>query len=1096
MSARFWWRLLGTGLKSLLLLISLALALLLTPAGGRWLLMNGIRLLPANLSIDETQGSLYGDIQLTGIRYRDDYLTVEVRSAELIWSPLQLLRGRLLIDAVRAEGVQLKLKPGRPAKPEEKSQALTVLPVTVDVSQLVLEDADLELPGQPLRIDALHLAAHASGDHVSLQALDFITPQGQISAQAELALTAPHPMNAEVRWQAVRWPLASGERVLSPQGSLQVQGNLDRFEIRGQAQAGTDRYPSMNIQLAADGNSQQILLQSLSADMPGGQLDVHGTVTVQPQLRWDLNLDGKGINPGVFLPDYPGLLSVQADSRGVLSDTGPMADLHISRLGGKLRQRALALSSTLTVDGQDVHVRSLNLSFGTNRVAAQGDLHAGQVNGSAQLALPDPAAFVPEATGRLNADVQIHGSLPWPQARGHAEARTLKFGEYRVHRLDLDFDVDPAVQRASSLRLSAQGLAASGSGIDGIDLRVDGSPAAHKLDLAVASPWARLRLAASGHYADQRWDGRLQQLDLLDTQAGDWHLSAPVAVRASQQSSSLERACLISADGRLCLRAAHGTQTGIAGDAQIEHLALAVARPWMPEGLSVDGSLTAEAHVAQAPGKDPIVHVQLSLPSGVVTYRSKSEPEARFDWRSLQLVADAQEQRLRAHVGLVTHDNEGADIDLNLRQYKSPDAGLEGRVHAALSLPTWISAYTPDLEWKPGAQLRADARLGGTLQRPLVHGDTAFRAPAISVPRVGLEIKDIQLRAQAEGEGPVQLTGQAASGPGTLAIKGSVTPDAARGWPLDIQLTGRRFELARIPEMMLQASPDLHLSGNADTARLSGKVQLDTLAIEIKQLPKTAITVSDDQHIVGEQRAQGSDLLAGLRSQVQVDIPDTASLKGFGLDTHMRGRVAVHQEAGTPATLQGQLDLKDGAYQAFGQKLAIKRGRFIFNGPADNPGLDIQAEREAGDVTAGIQVSGTLKLPITNVYSRPALPENEALAYLLLGKPLSGATSGESDLLGSAALALGSSGANPLTKRLGGAIGLDELGFESSGGVQQAGVAVGKRLSNRLSLRYVYGLFDRVGSVLLQYQLTKSLSLEAHTGLAQQIDLLYKVERN
>ena len=75
----------------------------------------------------------------------------------------------------------------------------------------------------------------------------------------------------------------------------------------------------------------------------------------------------------------------------------------------------------------------------------------------------------------------------------------------------------------------------------------------------------------------------------------------------------------------------------------------------------------------------------------------------------------------------------------------------------------------------------------------------------------------------------------------------------------------------------------------------------------------------------------------------------------------------------------------NGTYYAFGQKLVIDRGRLIFDGPLDNPGLDIVALRKNLAVEAGVAVSGTVKVPIIQLTSNPPVPDNEKLSWLVLG---------------------------------------------------------------------------------------------------------------
>ena len=100
------------------------------------------------------------------------------------------------------------------------------------------------------------------------------------------------------------------------------------------------------------------------------------------------------------------------------------------------------------------------------------------------------------------------------------------------------------------------------------------------------------------------------------------------------------------------------------------------------------------------------------------------------------------------------------------------------------------------------------------------------------------------------------------------------------------------------------------------------------------------------------------------------------------------GDMHVLARPGREMTASGTLTVA-GRYAAYGQKLEIKSGRLVWsNDPIANPLLDIRAEREVGEVTAGIRVSGRATAPQADVYTHPETDQSQALAYLALGRPL------------------------------------------------------------------------------------------------------------
>ena len=221
-----------------------------------------------------------------------------------------------------------------------------------------------------------------------------------------------------------------------------------------------------------------------------------------------------------------------------------------------------------------------------------------------------------------------------------------------------------------------------------------------------------------------------------------------------------------------------------------------------------------------------------------------------------------------------------------------------------------------------------------------------------------------------------------------------------------------------------------------------------------------------------------------------VKLGNDVKLAGFGLDGSIGGDLAVNQRPGRVATGTGTLNV-GGTYKAYGQDLRIETGRLLFAGTSlDDPGLDIRAVRtivgaggeDLGDVIkAGLQVRGTALVPVLTVFSQPSMEQSEALSYLITGKPLSGLKSGEGDMLGSAARALGSASGDLLAKGIGARTGLD-VGVTDSTMLGGSAFTVGKYLSPKLYLSYGVGLFTPGEVVTLKYLFNRRWNFEAQNA--------------
>ena len=226
---------------------------------------------------------------------------------------------------------------------------------------------------------------------------------------------------------------------------------------------------------------------------------------------------------------------------------------------------------------------------------------------------------------------------------------------------------------------------------------------------------------------------------------------------------------------------------------------------------------------------------------------------------------------------------------------------------------------------------------------------------------------------------------------------------------------------------------------------------------------------------------------------------DEFSFRALGLATRLEGELLVRTRPNRPTELVGELALEEGTFDAFGLKLEILDGTLTFTGPVDDPIVDVTAVRVIdtidGTVTAGVRVQGRAQNLTTTVFAEPAMAEADALSYLVIGRPLNEATEAQGGDLSGAAVALGLKQSARLTQQIGQSIGLDQLSVTGDGGDATALVA-GKQINSRVYARYTYGVFSRVGALLLRYRLTERLTLEAGVGETQSIDILYTVERD
>jgi translocation and assembly module TamB len=401
-----------------------------------------------------------------------------------------------------------------------------------------------------------------------------------------------------------------------------------------------------------------------------------------------------------------------------------------------------------------------------------------------------------------------------------------------------------------------------------------------------------------------------------------------------------------------------------------------------------------------------------------------------------------------------------------------------------------LAAFLPVADETRG-RLDADFRLAGSLAKPRIVGALTLTDASARIPQLGITLSAISLSFSGSDPGQLAVSGSAHSGGGELRIDGALALDPDQGWPLSLSLIGKDFELVNIPQAHVFVSPALQLEMRRRDVNLTGEVTVPRAEIVIRELPQTAVAVSNDVRVLGESAGQSA---WAVRSRLRVGLGDKVRFQGFNLDARLGGELTIIETPGTVTTGRGEIRIVEGVYKAYGRKLDIEQGRLLFNGPIDSPRLDARAVRVIGDVTAGIRAVGPLRAPAVTVYSSPPLDQGDALSYVLIGRPLNQASGAEGAMLTQAAASLGMSGGEFLAKQIGERLGLEDVAIESGDTTEAASLVIGKYLSPQVYVSYGIGLFASENMFRLRYDLSRHLSLQAESGVQSGADLIYTFE--
>ncbi len=953
-------------------------------------------------------------------------------------------------------------------------------------------------------------------------------------------------LQAHLRWSERYWQLYEvdarigktgrvvGEmdwRPLSDQGALRLQ--VSRFD----PSAIDTRAPQLSldgeIALGSTGSEQQARVDLADGDffIDGGLHRRGDTVTLHALRfsRGDTELVGEGelkldhaytfrfdshlrrLDLGDFFD------SASTDLNAVLHASGTLMPVPDVALDFELEQSRF---SRYAIDGSG----QLHFS-GKKNANGEIELRIGDNTLNAELAYGTPAdyfRFMLDAPkleqlgsgiqGQLSGQAELLGSLAEPSISFTLGGINLVLpDEGSIEQIDAG---GRYVDKKLTLQLIASGVRAqSGMGLSELRVEADGTRAQHKLQgtanlMQHEQPLGRWNFATTGSLSEA--DAAWQWLGSLEALGADGilplQLQAPAKLELAPGKVMLGAARFALGGGEVTLQetqwaqqewhsAGHFSGLGVRAVNMQQFTPLSSAFDTLRFGG--DWDITSDSHwqghaslkresgdlLVDAQSGQKLGLSELSLAMGVVQ-----------DVLSLQL--DAKGTRLgeiAAQVELPLSLQDGRWTVLN-------DAPLTGHVSLHGEDLTWLGPVLHE-NLQSGGSLALDADLRGTFGVPRLQGTAQGDGLRVALLDQGVNLEQGSLRARFEMSDvqidklefvapylakpdeklldEYRLPGSA----GRLSASGRIDLEGADS---NLQVQVVSLPLAQRADRWLIVSGEGHVGYASRTLSLRGDVRAD--AGLVAQIENDKPSWSDDVKISGQSERAKDELAYDI--DTGFNLGDHFYLRTAGLESRLSGQLRLKGEAGSPMQATGIIATQDGVFNAYGQQLTVERGMVNFQGPLDDPGLNILALRKDLAVEAGVEVTGTARHPVFRLVSTPAVPDAEKLSWIVLGRvPESGSIDSSLLLAAAGGLLSGQSGG-----QFGRSIGVDELSLrqrETGDALQNQVVIVGKRLSSRAYLSYEQGISDVGGLTKFSYTLTPRITLVTRTGTEDAIDIFY-----
>lgn len=825
------------------------------------------------------------------------------------------------------------------------------------------------------------------------------------------------------------------------------------------------------------GDLQSVSLSQLDMTTGAGALSGQAELVFSGPLSWEAQFELDRFNPGYWVPQLEARLNGTVATRGQLRE-GALPELFADLdLSGQWRQQPAQAKGTLSTQGRDWFVQNLNLSVGDNRLEGSGR-YGESLAGDLRFDLAAPQQLLAGLGGEAEGRLRLAGSPEAPEAELSLTAGNLAWqDQFLVTEAQLEAGLDS--DGALDLELSGTELRLAGQELDKVVAALSGTRERHTLALQVDHPEASVELEFAGGLGEKLpdWRGQLTrgrisvpepgQIWQLDTRADLTYVAG--ALELGSHCWRWQQSSVCAADQRLW------PDSRIAYE--VRGFPASALAPLFPETFRWQSTIDADIAVTLTDaGPDGTIRIDAGAGEfGVLVLD---------DWQPIthdQLVVEANLKPDEANVSLDFSGPELGQFDLDLAvDPLASDRTVDGEFRLQALNLAFLSAFTgiEDIQ----GRVNGSGRLNGPLMKPDVTGELVLSEGRVFDPGLPLPLEELLVVLEFRGQS-ADISGRWKSNDRSKGeVSGSL--EWAQSPQVAINLKGERLPVTLEPYARLEVAPDLDIAFKSGELSVSGRVEVPRGEIEVQSVPPSAVSVSEDEVIVGVEREEPA--IRSMLMDVTVVVgEDEVSFAAFGVTGNLEGTLRIGNNMDT----RGALQLVNGRYEAFGQELDLRRARILFVGALTRPYLDIEAVREVDTVVAGIRLSGPVDEPETEVFSEPSMPQSDALSYVILGRPPRG--QGDEGQMSRAALSLGLTQASKITQGIGNELGIRNLTLEAEGSGEQASVVASGYITDELSLRYGVGIFEPITTVALRYDLGRYFYLEAASGLAASLDIFY-----
>lgn len=1118
------------------------------------------------LELGEVSGNLKTGINTDSLSFKNEQINVKANGVESQWRSDCLFQKAVCVDKVVIDELDVQTfatDEEKPASTGDIALPDIKLPVSFDVQEVLVKTFRFQPPGDApaQELKNIKLSARSEGDvlqidelstqynNISVSGKGNITPEGEYPLDLELQIDATDfleeydastniqlgnsltdldvdvqvsgavnatitgnvkplekklPVNLAIQTDQAGWPLDTNTIAQANDVRLNINGDMDDYNFELQGKVRGEQIPDSTLSLKGLANTSRALLSDITINTLDGFVTGNAAVSWQDRVTWVSRIIAKDINPAIKYEGVDGKLNANISANGDLVDGKWTLDLEQVQVDGTLRDLPFKLDTKLSKSADERwNLSSLILNNGSNRINAAGTV-SDEWDLNADIKLPELKNLLPGLTGGFKANVDLKGELKNPDAKITANTTAIKYNEIAIEGLALNADVKRGALADSVLELRVAKVTAGVQTIANTKLNLAGTRAKHTIDLFADGPQkTSVDLTAAGGLSDTfDWTGILNKVK-LEVPAHEINLRDDTELSWNNTSKkfSVDAHCWSIQESNVCLKNKVLAQDSGQALLSLDAYRLEQLNPFLPAESTLGGKLKADIVFdwGEAFAGGYAATLDAGISDGEIKVRDTNGQPLTFMYDTLTLKTKADAKVVDSTLTIDSKSMGQASIDLAIDP-ASETKDIKGRIDLSGFKINFLKAFLPNYDDISGS-ISAQGDLSGPLLDPLYNGNVVLSSLVVKSEDLPIAVDGGVITTTIAGK-RARINGELQSGQGKLGVTGTANW-LDKSWRADIKIDAEALAIVQDPLTSSTVNTKLTISARPESVRVRGRIDIPAAEINIKELPKGAVTVSEDviviEDIYAETQKNNKKKAAktAIDVKVNVSLGDNVNLTGYGLIASLTGNMSVTQRSPNPVQLGGEITIVNGIFKQYGQDLKITDGQILFVGPVDQTSLNIDAVREVenGTRVAGLHIDGRVENPEISLFTEPAdasITQETILSYIVLGRPLSGATGGQQELMAAALLALTLRGGKAYTDDIANKLGLQELTVDArGGGNSDTEVVVSGRVNDRLLLRYGRSVFNDSYTLYLRYDLTRQLYLEAARGATKAVDIFY-----